>query len=445
MKKNEIDPKTGIDIAAVNEEVLDGYLVKLALPTKGIVPLRLLRLHEAMQLVTVKAKLSNCSTCRGSSHVDLKCCPFCGDGDADQTVASQRSNAADPEQLVINELKQLIVKKMVADEQAATEKAAKDKLVTVPSPVAGQALVPVAKSKRAAKKTAQSALALDTASTPVVDTPSAPLTAEDLDISNEIIRDGFKRAKLGVYDAAAEMFSVFGNKAWMQRRKPDGTSKYNSWDEWVTAEHGYSGQYAYQLIDLPKFFTREQAALIDPTKLILSLRIEDSERRELLESGKLEKMSVREVKAEITQHPATQARNPERNGSNASHTRLPGGTKATSKAASKLGSVGTSTPANDTPAPPPPRAQERVLLTTCVLPTAMDFPMLARNHREGQPDVPATELANDPYAIITCANGVELRVLIYKAQDGTLKGSLTVVSNATSHEREEPDPDNEEE
>ena len=442
MKKNEIDPKTGIDIAQVNEEVLDGYLVKLALPTKGIVPLRLLRLHEAMQLVTAKAKLSSCSTCRGSSHVDLKCCPFCGDGDADQTVASQRSNAADPEQLVIDELKRLIEKKQAADEKAATEKAAKDKHVTVPSPVEGQALVPVAKSKRAAKKTEQSTLAIDTQNAPAVE---SPVTEADLDKSNEIIRDGFKRATTGIYDAAVEMFNVFERKTFLQRRNQDGTSKYSSFADWANDEMGINKAYAYTLLDLPKFYTREQVEKIGASKLTLALRIEDSERRELLESGKLEKMSVREVKAEITQHPATQARNPERDGSKASHTRLPGGTKATSKAASKLGSVGTSTPANDTPAPPPPRAQERVLLTTCVLPTAMDFLMLARNHREGQPDVPATELANDPYAIITCANGVELRVLIYKAQDGTLKGSLTVVSNATSHEREEPDPDNEEE
>jgi hypothetical protein len=470
MKKNEIDPNTKIDIAAVNEEVLDGYLVKLGLPTKGIVPLRLLRLHEAMQLFPDKSKLANCTPskdkpgCRGSSHVDLNCCPFCGDGDADQTVASQRSNAADPEQLVIDELKRLIEKKQAADEKLAEEKRAvderfaaefaakekeKNKHVTVPSPVAGQALVPVGKSKRAAKKTAQSALALDTANTAVVDAPNAPLTAEDLDISNEIIRDGFKRAKLGVYDAAAEMFRVFSNKAWMQRRNPDGTSKYSSWAQWVNAEHGYSEDYAYQLIDLPKFFTREQAATIDPTKLILSLRIEDSERRKMLESGELEKLTVRQVKSRITQNPLTEARNPERGdkGSKASHTRLPGGTKSTSKGTNKLGSVGTSAPANDTPAPPPPRTPERITIHTCMLPTAIDFKMLARNHSEGKPDVPATDLKDDPYAYITCANGVELRLLVFKGQDGTLKGSLTVVSNSdlVSHEHDEPDPDNEEE
>lgn len=426
--KNEIDPNTKIDIAAVNEEVLDGYLGKLGLPTKGIVPLRLLRLHEAMQLVPMKMKLSNCSTCRGSSHVDLKCCPFCGDGDSDQTVASQRSNATDPEQLVINELKQLIEKKRIADKQAATDKAAKDKLVTVPSPVAGQALVPVARSKRAAKKTAQSALALNTSSVPVAD---APVTEADLDKSNEIIRDGFKRAAHGIYDAAVEMFNVFERKTWMQRRKPDGSSKYGSFADWANDEMSINKAYAYTLLDLPKFFTREQVEKIGASKLTLALRIEESERRNLLESGELEKITVRDVKTKITQHPATQARNPERGdkGSKASHTRLPGGPKATSKAASNVGSVGTSTPANDTPTPPPPREPEHVLLTTCVLPTSIDFAMFARNRKEGKSDVPATDLKDDPFATITCANGVEMRLIVFKAQDGTLKGSLTIVSD----------------
>jgi hypothetical protein len=105
--------------------------------------------------------------------------------------------------------------------------------------------------------------------------------------------------------------------------------------------------------------------------------------------------------------------------------------------------VGTSAPANDTPAPPPPREPERVLLTTCILPTEIDFDLFARNRKVGQPDVPATDLKDDPFATITCANGVEMRLIVFKAQDGTLKGSLTIVSDATSHEHEEPDPDNE--
>lgn len=445
--KSRIDPKTGIDTATVKFEVIDAYLKKLGLSAEGSEALRLSRLNDAMQLVPNKAsKLGNCSTCRGKSHVDLVRCPFCGDSDADATVISQRSDALDPEAAVISELKQFIVKQMIADEQAAADKAAKEKPVTAPSPVAGQSslvAVPVAaRSKRAAKKSEQqAALALDDSKEETI------ATALDLDKSAAQIRICLSSAAKSIFDAAVLLYDVFERKLWLQRRKTDGTSMFETFTAWVLEEMPFDSKYAYQLLDLPKFFTREQVEQIGSTKLMLSLRIDEAERRRMLESGELEKMSVRDVKTAITQNPATQVRNPERagnvlGGKTGGTTAMPSGSKvpprnqtnSSAKGLGAVGSAGNSVAAHDTPAPPPPRTPEAIQLVTCILPTRIDFEMMQRGAKEKDQPIPAKDISGDPYGIIICANGVRLRVIVYKAQNGTLKGSLTIDGSTVSHD-----------
>jgi hypothetical protein len=449
---NKMDLKMGIDLAAINIEIVDAYLTKLGISTDGVEYSRITRLHEVMQLVPSKGnKLGNCSTCRGKSHVDLSCCPFCGDGEADETILSQRLPGEDPEVKVIAELITLIGKQTIANEKAAADKAAKERpAVTAPSPVAGQpALVPVppgARSKRAARQNGEQT----TIATADGAALNAPATVEDLDKASAQIYMHLNEAARSVYDAAVVVFHVFEAKLWMQRRKENGDPKYETFTAWVLEEMPFTPAYAYELTNLPKFFTREQAEKIGSTKLTLSLRISDEERRKLLESGDLEKMSVRDVKDRISQNPATQPKN----GGNAQTVvggklTLPGGKRgpkpkkqSSAKGLDMVQSTGNHVPANGTPVVQG-REPEPLTIVTCVLPTRVEFDMMARppQNKSGVPNPPvrAKDLSDDPFATITCANGAKMRIVLYRDGEGFLKGVLYADSSVLTHAKNDSD------
>lgn len=444
----KIDKRTGIDTTKVNGAVVDQYLAKLGLPIDGVELIRVTRLHDVMQLVPNKgAKLGNCSVCRGKSHIDLPCCPFCGDGDIEDDPETNAARETKPEDAVIAELKKLIEKQREVDEKASTAKAEADKAkttsatpVTAPSPVAGQSLVVVPanvlQSKRAAKKAAKDKpdASSDQQSLAIAGSTKVAFSVADLDRSCEEIRTYLNRAGENIYEASIVMFRVFEDKLWMQRRNDDNEPKYANFGEWAEAEMPFNKSYAYELTNLPKYFTREQAAKIGSTKLTLSLRIDEEERRRLLESGDLEKMSVREVKAAITQNPATQPKNPERTEQAVSGTVLTPGTKPSKpKGTTTISKSNTITPA---PVPrviasplPAPRRPETITLVTCAIPTQIEFDLVVNEENKTRPPRKARDLSDDPVAFITCANGAKLRIAFMKDAEGNLRGMLTAESS----------------
>lgn len=446
--KFNIDAKTGVDINSIKTDVIDRYLKLLEISIDGTPLTRLSRLHAVMQLIPDKQnKLGHCSECRGKSHVDLPCCPFCGDSEISNDPETEQARESKSEDTVISELKQLIAKQREIEAKAFAEKAEKDKAktapATAPSPVVGQSLVvvpaDVLQSKRA-KKNAKN-VGSDQQTIAVVESPGSTVKREftiaDLDAAVEKMRTHFSKASVEIYDAAIVLFHVFEEKLWMKRTNEDGSPTYPNFGEWAKAEMGFSYGYAYELLDLPKLFTREQCVKTGHTKLLLSLKIEESERKRLLESGDLEKMSVRDVKQAITQNPATQPKSLERtvsrdengrlqqagNGVATEIQHLPGGKKP------RESKVKASAPASQprvTALPaPPPRKPEPITLVTCVLPTTIEFDLVANEENKNRPPKRARDLSDDPVAFITCANGARMRIVFMKDTDGYLRGMLT--------------------
>lgn len=449
MKQN-IDKRTGVDISKINIAVIDQYLEKLGLSKEGSELIRVTRLHDAMQLVPNKSsKLGNCSECRGKSHIDLACCPFCGDGQIADDVETKQARESKPEDAVIAELRLLIENQRQVDEKVAAEKAEADKAktappATAPSPVVGQSLVvvpaTVLESKRAKKKAGKENTGVQQ-SLATAEPAKAEFTVADLDAANENIRAHLNKASEEIYEAAIVLFHVFEEKLWLKRVDEHGVAKYANYGEWAAAEMGFNKSYAYELLDLPKLFTREQCAKVGSTKLTLSLRIEESERKRLLESGDLEKMSVRDVKQVITQNPATQPKDSNRavsrdekgrlqqagNGSTAAEIQhLPGSKPRASKSKTSPPAPPPRVTASPTP---PPRKPEPITLVTCVLPTQIEFDLVAHEENKNRPPRKARDLSDDPVVFITCANGATMRIVFMKDADGNLRGMLTAESS----------------
>jgi hypothetical protein len=477
MGKQKIDAKTGIDLAAVKYEVIDSYLAKLGLPTDGGEYVRMVRLHEAMQLVPNKGStLGNCSTCRGKSHVGLSGCPFCGDGEVDESVLRARGGVEDPETKVLDELKALLTQKASSEEGARQKDAGKAKtsaqvVAPPPAPIGEkqQELVPVPPGtgvrSRRAQRAAQVAGAA-AAAEPLPGTQTAIATTEDvpthatvqqLDESVAKIKSLWGHAAVTVYDIAVLMFDVLERRLWMQRRDEKDQPLYTTFAQWVTAEMPFSPQYAYELTNLPKFFTREDVQKIGATKLTLSLRISEEERKRLLESGDLEKMSVRQVKEQITQNPSTTAKSPEREeraslgGKDADGTpvrgpgrprRLPGKSSSSStKAGQKERGERLDVEERRGGDQPARKIQpEPVTLVTAVLPTQTKIEMFARPRAQGEAVRRARSLSDDPVGVIQCANGARIRVTFFVNAEGYLEGVARIESPGHTG-----DPDDEQE
>lgn len=451
--KNKIDTKTGIDLGRVNHEVVRGYLEKFGLPTTGGDYQCVARLHDAMQLCKA-LKLGSCSSCRGKSHVDLSCCPFCGDGAVDESVVAARDGAVDEtEPKVIAELKSLLEAKAAKDDATKAKDERTTKEVAASAAPGAQPLVAVppgtgVRSRRAQKKADQLTIPAGDAPSNV---PAVAATAADLDNSVKEFNRLFGTAAEAIYDAALVIFDVFERRLWMQRRGDNDQPLYTTFAQWVTAELTITYQYAYELTNLPKFFTREQVRQIGATKLTLSLRITEEERRKLIESGDLEKMSVRDVKAKITQAPSAEPKNPERA---ASMSRIAGSTpggapiletgnklttpgrkpNAHNKSKADLKEEGRKADAAEQRAPS--IKPELITVVTCVLPTRIKFDMHARSKALGGPSTRARSLSEDPTGVIVCANGAKIRISLFVNGEGCIEGVALVESPTTSSDDE---------
>lgn len=460
MKAN-VETKSGVILDAAKEDVIDHYLQQIGLPKSGTKALKIVRLHEAMQLLPATVKgapvIANCSTCRGKSHVDMTRCPFCGDGDADETVKSKRSGKASPKDKVIAEIKTALEKK-AADEK---QKAEAEKAKTAPSPVPGQELVAVPKGRRLgkAKQEQQAPDVVPESGTKTItkiDAPASSIATEkDLDAAIAKIKSGWNRAAVEMYDVATVLADVIARKLFLQRRGDDQQPKYPTFTAWIAAEMPFmSPQHAYELSSLPLHFTREQVAEIGKTTVLsLSLRIDPAERKKLLESGQLAGMTVREVKEQIVQHPNTEGKNPERTTGYGGATNKPG--TSTNKPRNSKDKSKSSAAVVETRAPAPTIAPEKtddrpkvkpegIQLITAVIPTRIEFPLFARGSVNNAPPIPAKDFAQDPFAEIECANGIRLYVVFFKDLNGQLQGALTVKNPHAAISRDDEGEEREE-
>ena len=457
--KSNVEAKSGVILDAAKEDVIDRYLQTIGLPTSGTKTLKIVRLHEAMQLLPATVKgapvIANCSTCRGKSHVDFPCCPFCGDGDADETVKSKRSGETSPEDKVIAELKAALKKKV--DEEK--KKAEAEKAKTAPSPVPGQELVAVPRGRRAskAKQEQQAPEAAPESGTKItkIDTLASIATEKDLDAAIIKIKSGWNRAAVEMFDVAVVLADVIARKLFLQRRGENDQPKYPTFTAWIAAEMPFmSPQHAYDLSSLPLHFTRAQVAEIGKTTVLsLSLRIDPAERKKLLESGRLAEMTVREVKDTITQHPNTEGKNPDRTNGYGGTTNKPGTSTGKPKNSATNGK-----PKDTQPAPEvrssviapektdskPKVKPEGIQLVTAVIPTRIEFPLLARGSSGSDPSRPAKDFTQDPFADVECANGIKLSFVFFKNNNGQLHGAITVKNPSAMHSRNDEDEEHEE-
>lgn len=419
MKAN-VETKSGVILDAAKEDVIDHYLQQIGLPKIGTKALKIVRLHEAMQLLPATVKgapvIANCSTCRGKSHVNMARCPFCGDDNADETVKSKRSGETSPEDKVIAEIKAALEKKSAVEKQKAEAEKAKA-IVKIDAPA------------------------------------SSIATEKDLDAAIVKIKSGWNRAAVEMYDIALVLANVIAKKLFLQRRGDDQQPKYTKFAEFVAAELPFmSPQHAWDLSSIPLHYSREQVAEIGKiTVLSLSLRIDPIERKKLLESGQLAGMTVREVKEQIVQHPNMEGKNLDRTTGYGGVTNKPGTSTNKPRNSSKDKPKQTSVPTNQPPVIAPEKTNttpkvkpEGIQLVTAVIPTRIEFPLFARGPANSAPPIPAKDFAQDPFAEIECANGVRIHVVFFKDLNGQLQGALTVKSPHAAISRDDEGEEREE-
>ena len=69
-----------VDLACVDPQVLDRYVLKYGLKLTANAPIatKVTALAEAIRRAVPKAKIADCDNCGGDSSIDDDECPFCG-------------------------------------------------------------------------------------------------------------------------------------------------------------------------------------------------------------------------------------------------------------------------------------------------------------------------------------------------------------------------------
>lgn len=306
-----------------------------------------------------------CDNCGGGSPPSFDKCPFCGEGDEDNSI----------------------------------------EMTDVPSE---GAVVPEApKSAKKVTKLAKRTL------TDVIKAPPAA-TAEVVPAEESVLDDAVKRVHAArdagahaLWTMSVELRRIYDEKLWMLRTAAGGVSKYKSFAKFIEAEVDLHERTVWRMIEVTKQFQPEQAKKYGVSILRGLLSVSAESRAEILDKVDAGEVSgKRGVQAEVQKIKEKAAsRVVDGDDDEKKSPRGKAAKKASAAAAEK--------------------AAEKRKLITVALPAGRKTLKLQAFTKKNEPTKRAKKVADRPWASLECANGVTLYfALVQNATDGGM--DLTV-------------------
>lgn len=323
----------------------------------------LVRLHK-----DDPSKLLGCDFCGGSSDLSFPVCPYCGKTDAEATKARADAEAAAPpppkEQPVVNA-------KAGKKPRSSAAAAPKPGLVKT-TPVVHQAEL-------------------------VSSSPNAMGTVADLDSKVAAIN----QIQVDIVDNHWRLGQMLGETWTLFKLRTDdkGAPKYKNWGQFVSAELGFTPNYAYDLIGVSRAFTEADIKLVGVTKLRVIARIpEEAKRQNLLERAKNELVDGKPLGRRAIEEEARGA----------------GGRRSLEQTNPNLGS-------EEAAKKRAAKAAERAVnkgVSVVVQPGRITVPLYNAKLSKGKEPVRAFDLSDEPQAIEDMLNGIKVRYAVSKEPDG---------------------------
>jgi hypothetical protein len=362
-KKTDADKVEGVLLAEAREEVVDRFIAKFGIQAGGELRHKVEALARHLKENTPKSRLADCDRCKGDSDIDLECCPYCGDGDEEQT----------PQQ--VNAIGDALV-------ALAKEEGAKP---------------PGKPAKPPKPDSSKNAAALAKAASKALSKSDKVKTEADLDAAVKRVNVIRRAGAMCAWELGVEIGRIFDERLYILRTTKDGHVRYKNWSQFCQVELGMSRDQSYKLIDVARLFKREDVERLGTEKLSLMVQVPEGERQRLLEAARAG-MSKRGVKDEIRllgsgSKPAGSPRDP-----TGARSRAGAAGKAASQQAAR------------------PRDDKSITVVTQLGRTTIK--LFARPKAKGADPKRATSLAQDPFGEERPVNGIRISYRIVKTPQG---------------------------
>ncbi len=255
-----IDKRAGFQFDKMREDLVDQQIRdrKLDIPKGSRFPNKVGLLQISIRNAVDPSALVECDVCNAASDIDDERCPFCGTGEDGPAPA--------PQALVRVDRKGL---KRKPAPPPSTE------VVEAPAPKAA---------------------------------PAELVEPSEQDLNRRVkeiaaLKAGTEAAGWLLGRKIKELYDL---KVWRARSSEKGGPAYRTFNQFASAELGYSGSQAYRLMDVAEQFTEEQVRRIGTTRLIPLLRLKEEDRAKLVYDIQKSNLSAQQVRRAVAD------KNPER-------------------------------------------------------------------------------------------------------------------------------------
>lgn len=381
----------GVTLTRVDRKHLMTVVKKLNLSTDTsidsmVVTLadHLIRLHKPNPV-----ELLDCNFCGGPSDATFDLCPYCGLSEEGADKAKAKADAEEKAKPPAEDVKAPKEKKPRSSAKEKPEASAP------PAPPVKPAKPPKEpKPEKAAgpgvKKAKTDALA------PVVHQGEI-VTAKELD--DKVAE--FKKVQVDIVGNHWNLGRLLGETHNLYKLRTDdkGAQKYKNWGQFVSSELDITPAYAYDLVGVSLAFTEEDIRLVGVTKLRVLARIPDEAKKKNL---------LERAKAELNGKPAL------------TRNQLEAEAKKDGPLPNRQGLGGGSVGGEDAAKKRAEKAAERAKnkgVTVVIQPGRISIPLYNAKLSKKAP-VRAFDLSDEPYGVEGMLNGIKVRYVISKEQDG---------------------------
>lgn len=289
-----------IDITKVNEKIIDGYLAKFEITTKGGLNAKVNALEKYQSStadgghVAPDSVSTPCTNCGAESDFNLPECPFCGDTDAD--------DVEDPNAVVASELASgpgNVVPEVPDDEPESRAGGGSNRppaIETEGATVDAEQEATHEHEPVKKKKIQKLSRVIGKAIAPSVEL----VPTKDLDDAVERVQDALRSGASSYWELGVALLDLWDKGLWKQRTVA-GKQKYTSWNLFCRDELHMSHANTFSIMDAAKAFSKKDFEELGHSKLTLLLRLPKSRQLELAEEarkGRLPRARLKEILTE---------------------------------------------------------------------------------------------------------------------------------------------------
>lgn len=268
-----------IDMKKVDEKIVDKYLAQLKITARGGLNAKVNALEKQQREQTPDSDISTpCTNCGGISDCKLPECPYCGEADSGDALATPSVDVGPA-----------TVEQTTADDQARAAQNAEASAETAPE-VKAEVVKTTKKQKLAkverAKKDAD----------PVAHAGEI-VGSKDLDDAVLRVHSALRQGAGSYWELGKALGDIFDRQLWKQRLA-GGKQRHQSWAIFCRDELGMSHVNTFSVMDAARYASKEDFEEIGHTKLQLLLRLPKQRQEELREAarrGQLPRAKLKQI------------------------------------------------------------------------------------------------------------------------------------------------------